>query len=362
PITADSEIKTFGGTINSSADDFGLVVHPNQRSAYFASNRPGGQGDDDIYYLKMKEFMFNVVTMSNYTKRAVAGANVNIVDESGNVAATGKTDESGKLAVKLDVDKKYTLIASLDNYNEKVIDLDMTDQGDFVDKDYKVYMDPIFRFKGDVVDILGNVPIPDALITINNGTKTDSIYADYQGKFNYNVVPGNEYKVNVSAYNFFETDLSFNTTGMKPGVIDYLVQLNSLDVGSRIELKNIYYDLDKANIRPDAARELDKLVAVMKEYPDLQIRLESHTDSRGSDEYNMELSNRRAQSAYDYLISKGIDGDRIEHVGLGESQPVNKCGNGVPCTEEEYAKNRRTVFEIMKAKVTRRSKGNIFYF
>lgn len=362
PITANSELKTFKGKINSAADDFGLVVHPNQRSAYFASNRVGGQGDDDIYYLKMEEFRFNVSTFSNYTKRSIKDVIVSIVDEDGNVVANGKTNESGNLPVKLDVDKKYTLVASLDNYVEKVVDLDMTDEGGFVEKNFKVYMDPIFLFKGEVVDILGNIAIPDALITINDGTKTDSIYADYQGQFNYHVIPENNYKVGISAYNFFDTDLEFNTMGMKPGAIDYLIQLNSLDVGSRIELKNIYYDLDKSNIRPDAAKELDKLVSVMQEYPDLQIRLESHTDSRGSDEYNMELSKRRSKSAFDYLVSKGIAADRIQHVGLGETQLVNQCDDGVPCTEEQHAENRRTVVEILKAKVTRRSKGNIFYF
>ena len=362
PVTASSELKTFDGKINSPADDFGLVVHPNQRSGYFASNRGGGVGDDDIYYLKMEEFRFNILTMSNYTKRSVAGANVNIIDENGEVAATGKSDESGKLSVMLPVDKKYTLIASIENYTEKVVDLDLTTEGNFVDRNFKVYMDPIFDFKGEVVDILGNIPIPDALVTIDNGSKTDSVYADYQGLLTYHIEPGNNYKVNVSAYNFFATDLEFNTTGMKPGVIDYLIQLNSLDAGTRIELKNIYYDLAKWNIRPDAAKELDKLVNVLNEYPDLQIRLESHTDSRGSDEFNMELSQKRSKSAYDYLVSKGIAPDRVEHVGLGETQLVNQCDDGVDCTEEQHAENRRTVVEILKAKVTRRSKGNIFYF
>lgn len=362
PIGEDRELKHFEGTINSTADDFGLVIHPNQRAGYFSSNRIGGAGDDDIYYLKIEDYRFNLITLSNYTKRILSGVHVNIIDEDGTVAVSGQSDSSGKMSVKLAVDKKYTLIASSNNYIEKVVDLDLTDEGDFVDRNHKVYLDPEFMLKGQVVDILGNIPIPDALLSVTNGLGVDSIYTDYKGEFTYSIEPDKNYKVDVTAYNFFGTDLEFNTNGMKPGVVDYLIQLYSLDAGSRIELENIYYDLAKWDIRPDAAKELDRLVSVMQEYPDLQIRLESHTDSRGGDDYNMDLSQKRSQSAFNYLVSKGISIDRLEHVGMGETQLVNQCDDGVSCSEEEHANNRRTVVEILKAKVTRRSKGNIFYF
>jgi outer membrane protein OmpA-like peptidoglycan-associated protein len=362
PVAGNSELKNFGGKINSEADDFGLVVHPNQRAGYFSSNREGGAGDDDIYYLKMNDYRFNILSMSNYTRRALTGTEVSIFDEDGNVAATGQSDEVGNVPVKLAVDKKYTLVASNNYYIEKTVDLDLTDQGDFSDLEFEIYLDPEFIFQGQVTDILGNIAIPDALLTIDNGTKTDSIYSDYQGAFKYYIEPNKDYKVDVNAYNFFGTDLEFNTNNMIPGVVDYLIQLYSLDAGSRIELKNIYYDLARWEIRPDAAKELDKLVSVLKEYPDLQIRLEAHTDSRGDDDFNMELSQKRSKSAFDYLVLKGIKAERVEHVGLGESQLVNKCADGINCTDEEHAQNRRTVVEILKSKVTRRSKGNIFYF
>lgn len=361
PINGESQLKSFGGEINSPADDFGLVIHPNQQAGYFSSNRKGGTGDDDIYFLKMDDFMFDVIALSNFTKRGLAGANISVSDEAGNIAATGRTNEEGKLSVKLPVDKKYSLVATVENYIEKVVELDFTIAAN-LQPEQEILLDPQFMLQGQVVDILGNIPIPDALVAINDGSKTDSIYADYEGGFSYHIAPGKSYQVYISAYNFFGTDLEFNTADMRPGVVDYLIQLYSLDAGSRIELKNIYYDLASWEIRPDAAKELDRLVSALKEYPDLQIRLESHTDSRGSDEFNLELSEKRSNAALDYLISKGIDADRLEHAGLGESQLVNKCDDGVDCTEEEHARNRRTVVEILKAKVTRRSKGNIFYF
>jgi len=109
-----------------------------------------------------------------------------------------------------------------------------------------------------------------------------------------------------------------------------------------------YWDFDKSNIRPDAAIELDKVVAIMKENPTIWIVLGSHTDSRGKDQYNQWLSQSRANSAVQYIIDRGIEKSRITAKGYGETKPVNECTNGVKCTEEAHQLNRRTEFTIVK--------------
>jgi outer membrane protein OmpA-like peptidoglycan-associated protein len=117
-------------------------------------------------------------------------------------------------------------------------------------------------------------------------------------------------------------------------------------VSNKVNINTIYFDFDKFNIRPDAAKELDKVVQVMKEYPELLIEAGSHTDSRGKDKYNMKLSERRAKSTVDYIVSKGIDASRITFQGYGETELVNKCSNDVKCTDDEHQLNRRTEFKI----------------
>lgn len=362
PILASSDRGTFDGEINSAGDDFGMVIHPDQQVGYFSSNRSGGKGDDDIYLLRLEDFVFDVITYSNLTKEILPGASVNVIDEDGKVAASGKTDDEGKLEVKLEGNKKYTLVATSEEYMEKAVDLDLTKKETLADKEVEVYLDPEFVFKGQVVDIMGNIPIPDALLAISDGTTVDSIYTDEQGTFTYNLETDKHYRADVSAYNFFGTEVEFNTMGMDRGVFDYLIQLFSLDAGSRIQLKNIYYDYGQWSLRPEAKRELDRLAKVLEDYPDIQIVLESHTDSRGTNEFNMELSQKRSKAASDYLVSKGIESSRIEDVGFGETQLVNDCDGSIECTEEQHYENRRTVVEIRKSKVTRRAKGNIFYF
>jgi len=115
----------------------------------------------------------------------------------------------------------------------------------------------------------------------------------------------------------------------------------------KLKLEPIYFDLDKADIRPDAAKELDKIVELLNKYPNIKLSMESHTDSRNTDEYNMDLSERRAKATMQYLIDHGIDPERLQAKGFGESRPVNHCVDGVKCSEKEHQMNRRTEFMII---------------
>ena len=119
-----------------------------------------------------------------------------------------------------------------------------------------------------------------------------------------------------------------------------------LTSGSVIVLENIYYDFNKSYIRTGAARELDELLALMRQHPSMKIELGSHTDARGSNQYNQRLSDRRAASAKEYLVSRGIAGSRIAALGFGEGNLRNKCSDGVNCSEEEHQYNRRTEVRV----------------
>jgi outer membrane protein OmpA-like peptidoglycan-associated protein len=122
----------------------------------------------------------------------------------------------------------------------------------------------------------------------------------------------------------------------------------TLKEGATIELRSVYYDYDKSYIRDDARPELDRLVELMLAFPEMEIELASHTDSRASDAYNLKLSQARADAAADYLIMKGVPAWRIKAVGYGERQPRNKCRDNAKCTEEEFQFNRRTEIRITK--------------
>lgn len=134
----------------------------------------------------------------------------------------------------------------------------------------------------------------------------------------------------------------------KPNVLS--ADLRMLSVGDVVTIDNIYYDFNRFSLRPDAARELEKLVATMRKYPSLIIEIRSHTDSRGSGEQNKLLSARRAKAVVNLLTAKGISRRRITTSSLGESQLVNNCTDGVICTDAEHQRNRRTEFRVVAIK------------
>ena len=119
-----------------------------------------------------------------------------------------------------------------------------------------------------------------------------------------------------------------------------------MDLAKVFEIKEIKFDYNKANIRPDAAVELTKIVEVMREYPKMKIDIRSHTDSRGADSYNLKLSDRRAKATLEWIVKQGIDRKRLKAKGYGETRLVNGCSNGVPCSEEEHQENRRSEFIV----------------
>jgi len=131
------------------------------------------------------------------------------------------------------------------------------------------------------------------------------------------------------------------TVNMEPIIPDPPV------VDEKIILNKIYFDLDKSNIRPDAALELDRLVSFMKKYPELEVMAETYADIRGNDSYNLALTQRRAESLVAYVVSQGVNSSRLTAVGRGEANPVVDC-SGRRCSEEEYQLSRRSEFTITK--------------
>lgn len=178
-----------------------------------------------------------------------------------------------------------------------------------------------------------------------------------QGRVRFTLSPESEYSIIASRNGYFSKSFPYTTKGKTPDLttliqdvtnisLDTTIFLDQLILEKVTVLENIYYDLAKADIRPDAALELDKLVKILKDNPNIRIELSSHTDSRSGDDYNLALSQLRAQSAVDYLVSQGIAADRLVAKGYGETQLRIQNAQ----TEEEHQTNRRTEFKVIEIK------------
>lgn len=210
---------------------------------------------------------------------------------------------------------------------------------------------PTFSVEGIVSDkktgkALANTPV---VLLKNNKSDKIRLVTDANGKYQTALEAGNEYMILASREGYFSRSEEIDTKREKYSKV-FVVNfaLNEMIIQKPIVLENIYYDLDKWEIRSDAALELDKLVKILNDNPGIKIEMSSHTDSRAGDQYNLVLSDKRAQSTVNYLISRGIDANRLTWKGYGESKLVNKCSNGVTCSEEEHQQNRRTEFKVLK--------------
>lgn len=206
--------------------------------------------------------------------------------------------------------------------------------------------------------LLGMEPVPGAKVELKN-PMTDAVIAtkncDKNGNYTFNIEAETDYKLSASQAGFLNKNETASSKGKRNQDSTLItiykdIELDRIFKEKLIAIPNIYYDYDKATLRPESEAVLDSILIFFKENKDLTIELGSHTDSRGSDAYNLKLSQARAQSAVDYLISKGIAQDRLVAVGYGETKPVNGCVNGVECSEEEHQRNRRTTFRIIGSK------------
>lgn len=272
-----AHIVNVGKPVNSDQDDFSFVIDSETKKGFFASNRSGGQGDDDIYGFTENEqidlsckALVEGVVQDQDTGEPLPGAKVLIFNAQSKVIAESIADDKGEFSLEGDCkDGDYKLVASKEDYNggEKMF------------------------------AVVGANDTNGVVIALEKTTKVAK-------------------------------------TGTN------LIQ--------HLGLKPIYFDLDKDFIRPDASVTMERVIAYMNEYPEIKVQVQSHTDVKNSDSYNINLSERRAANTVAHLIANGIDKSRISGVGFGETQLANDCLTRESCTDEKHEENRRSEFIVVE--------------
>ena len=209
---------------------------------------------------------------------------------------------------------------------------------------------PTFFVFGLVTSIKTGKPLAGVKVMLSDvsGKKIKEIVTSSKGDYRFKLPLNTKFKIHASKKGFFTTSF-VSTRGKKYSEnFEVNLELDELIIEKPILIANIYYDYDKWFIREDAKPSLNNLVKVMEDNPKIVIELSSHTDSRASGRYNLVLSDKRAHAAVEYIISKGINRNRITAKGYGETMLLNKCKNNIECTEEEHQENRRTEFKVTK--------------
>ena len=217
-------------------------------------------------------------------------------------------------------------------------------------------LDCIQDVTGTVRDRISNEVLPGATVMVidEENKEVSSTITDSKGNYILQLDCSKGNFVRASRDGYVPAEEYLNISDGKPRIIDFYLERDVVtggfgdDLAKLLQLSTIYFDLNKYNIRPDAEIEFQKVIVAMEKYPSLKIKVNSHTDSRGVDAYNLWLSQMRAESTVNYMISKGISPDRLQGEGFGETRLVNECLNGVRCSEEEHQLNRRSEFIIFE--------------
>lgn len=391
--------ENLGAPLNSESDDIGIILETGEESGYFTSSRPGGIGGDDIYHFRKTGRLAQVDIVGLHSGEPIPGATV--VN-----ACTGDTlaaDANGRLFLRLPT--CCVLNGRAPGYLERSLEA-CPEEGKPVYDTLFIALalepepapepeegeaaagvpeepaaeQPMLR--GVVFNESTGLPVINAQLKLfaTNCSDPTIVATDKNGRFAIPLEQGCCYQVRAERDNFFSRNLEKKICTGPDGNHDQPLNIfltpYAADPGSEGEglpvsaapreesfgfqksrraaedtsfafVINVYYDLGRTSVREESVPELFKLLHLLQENPQIVLEISSHTDSRGSDNYNQQLSQRRADAIVRYLAGKGIQRQRLIPIGYGESRLANGCTDDTPCTEEEHQENRRTEFRVV---------------
>ncbi|MFN9320754.1 MAG: OmpA family protein [Chitinophagales bacterium] len=352
------QAENMGAPYNSKYDDFGYVVNETERDGYFSSNRAGGKGSDDIYFWRTGETQLCIKVIELVSKDPIMNSGVRIPCLG---SKKYYTDANGLACITVTALKNCDVKASADGFKSNSVTIKNLQANKIVEVTLDRDLEQRCKFVIIVLDEESNQPIKGASVNIRQPSTNEEIDGNTKsdGSIRVKGISMNEYyEINASktlpdGTRYIGIPESAICKGLKnDDSIVKTIYLKKASVGIGFEIQNIFYDLNKWNIRPDAAFELDKIVSLLRQYPSMEIEMGSHTDCRATAKYNETLSSRRAEACVEYLISKGIASSRLTSRGYGESQLKNGCAcEGrvkSNCSEADHQRNRRTEFTITK--------------
>lgn len=360
--------RNLSAPLNSPKDDFGFWSKAGLEEGWLSSNRNSAQGLFDIFHFAEAKPPNRLIGMvvDKYTRIPLKEVEITAGDpHSGQKFSTVSADD-GQFTIELPAGKPWNLSVSgvkngiATNEARIVFQSDQTGASAFVELEHN---DPRFTLEGFSLSSKDQKPVEGTLVKLlNTGTgEVKTARSDQSGKFTFQLEQNSEYRITGEKNGYYSTVANASTKNYDRSTTLYVnlflytqvVIINEdiimKDGKNPMNINDIYYDFDDHRIRPDAARELDKLAAFLQLNSNLKVvQLSAHTDSRGATDYNQRLSERRAEAAVGYLVNKGIERSRLRYQGYGETRLVNRCADGVNCPEAEHQQNRRTELRVLE--------------
>ncbi len=375
---------SIGTPFNSEKDDFGFILNNERKLGYFSSNRAGGFGEDDIYSFLMDDKLqpnqeetlpLLVTVLDRHTQAIIANAEVTLLLQNAHENGVQKytTNEKGQVTLSRKRQYDYEVKINKDTYDTELFGLTKTDMRPeiivLLDKPKEENLTVVTV---QVLDRDTRKPISLANV---HWRKRGNVLTEADGTAILHIDKGDNHNIDILKADYFTEKITYTKEDTRTKITILMRQskaIATLDKATNpainanpasilverpvttaantefIYMNKIYYDFDKAHIRKDACRTLDSVIIMLNLYPDMMIEVEAHTDSRGANRYNDNLSERRAINATQYLIKNGINRHRINRVSRGELVLTNDCDDDVPCAETDHQANRRAEIRIVK--------------
>lgn len=408
-LTDPSEIVNMDTPFNSSGNDHSFIIDKDGKKGFFATDRIGGYGKEDIYRFEADKGLegtgkpdinpVNITVADAKTNKPIQGASIRILQPSDDGFISGNNDfytfdllpvqdqpnalslqlvrkgaeslgkpehmsnADGQANTTFERYRSYLVIVSVDGYrsSERLISVDTETA---MTLSFKMQEAPVCMRSGGIVSTVEfGTRIANATIKFEHkqtGYK-ETVRTNMNGEFDACLTVDGDYVAYVERDGFLKENFRVTVgKGLQPyqeikmrsvpgtNVEETMPLANGLFAGSVLVMDKIFYEYNKATLNQGAVRHLDALVDLMKKYPEMQIDLVAHTETRGEKRLNQELTDERAKNAKIYLVYKGVEADRINAFGKGETQPRNHCVEGVECTDEEHQQNNRLEILIRK--------------
>ena len=341
-----------GMPINSSYDDMSLTIGDNGLGGYFSSNRPAPKSSDNIYSYFRQSLMLDASVVDSLTGLPVNGASVSF--HNGN-EALDMTSNNGAVMSQLNPRAGYVVDIRMKGYHDYTATFaanQFTRVKDTAHSIFKLVPDANVAYSAAILDEASGLPIDNPLLVVtkDGSNERDTINLQTGALFNKLMESGATYRINSIKDQYYSDEKVIKTAAYGPDrivrIADTLLMCK-LSIGAICQIGDIFYDFNASDIRQDALPSLDKVLKLLHQNPSLKLQINSHTDCRGTDDYNKRLSDRRAESVIKYLASKGVDVHRLKAKGYGETMAAAKCANCEDCTEDQHQRNRRTEFLVL---------------
>ena len=343
--------ENLGFPLNTSSDDFALILDKSGRKGLFSSDRSGGVGYDDIYNFTVKSFFVVGKTIDrNDSSRTIPGVKIEVRNKQGLIINAAISDKNGQFYFDLDFDKDYTFSAAKQGYTW-IDNLHYSTLNRVLGKDsLLIPLWPHSLFvKGSVYSNETQDKLQNATVTLENLTdnKVDTLVTSPTGAYNFLVIPSKKYRIRGQKEGYIPSEFELNTTKLLKGDLLNDLLLEELYTDKVI----LQFDFDTWEIKPEYKQEIEKLAKILNKNKNYLVHIGAYADARGTREYNLSLSNKRADEVVKFFENHGISIKRITSIGFGEELLINRCSDGVVCSQEEHSKNRRAELKIQLSKI-----------